>query len=159
MDCHRSPAKVAPTRRTGPGRRLTICSRGSCFLCGARIEKGNFLERKLFCLEIDQPQVVVRRQRRIGQLADVMTEATEAHVLLAHRHQPADVIVGLVVEQYARIGLADKVRNREERRADAHHECTCKNNKSNHDLIEAIYRAWPQSVDCGGSGAAVIVSQ
>lgn len=39
-------------------------------------KKGNFFRAKTFRLDIDQPQVVVRRQRRIGQLTDVMTEAT-----------------------------------------------------------------------------------
>lgn len=110
-----------------------------------RSAKKKLFRAKTFFLEIDQPQVVVRRQRRIGQFTDVMTEAAQAHVLLAHRHQPTDVIVGLVVEHNAWILLADEVRYREERRADAHHECTCKNDKSNHDLIEAIYRAWPQN--------------
>lgn len=34
MDCRRSPAEVAPTRRTKLDRKLMIWHQGNCFLCG-----------------------------------------------------------------------------------------------------------------------------
>lgn len=55
-----------------------------------------------------------------------MTQSTQAHVELAHRHEFANVVVGFVVEHYSRILLADKVWYGEKRRTDSHNHGTWK---------------------------------